>query len=217
MVYLSKSFIKDGESMKKTTIIIIILIIIIIALAVAVGILLTNKNEEPADNNTNIPGQNNVSNSNNNSSIEKNPIAEPLANAIKTLPSSDSLTYIWQLIPGYWTTLDNKMYVVFKYENNESILTYGLWNSGFEMSSGKIIDSKSTGEYEMEISVLFPAVAASMVDDGRPETTVKISVDLTEYLDDGKIKVKIENQGNGDWYQYVYCGHTAEEAYENIF
>ena len=212
--------------MKKTTIIIVILVIIIIALGVAVGILLINKNKEPAgnneagntleENNTNILEQNNE-NSSNNSAIEQNPVAGPLANAIENLPNSESLAYIWELIPGYWSTLDDRMFLSFEYQGGERILTYGLWNSGFGMGSGKVTKSQATGKYEMEMSVLFPAVAASMMDDGRPETTIKISIDLTGYLEDSKIKVKIENQGNGDWYQYVYCGHNIEEAYENIF
>jgi hypothetical protein len=91
-------------------------------------------------------------------------------------------------------------------------VTYGLWESegsGF----GELTGARASGEYEASLSFGFPALEADVLHDAIPETTVSILIDMSGLDRDGKINIKIENHGGGEWHTYAYGGASSDEAY----
>jgi hypothetical protein len=43
-----------------------------------------------------------------------------------------------------------------------------------------------------------------------------VFIDVSGLDNDGKINIKIENQGGGAYYTYAYGGTTGEEAYKSV-
>jgi hypothetical protein len=163
------------------------------------------------------PGEaQNTSESSNNGGIEnadtqnENDLSDTIAN----LPRSDAADIIWHRLSGYWTATDN-LFVGFVYQDGIPGIEYGVWESegrGF----GEFIGADKTGEYTAGLIIRFPATEANEIYDARPETTAVVFVDVSGLDNDGKINIKIENQGSGDYYTYAYGGASAEETYRSV-
>jgi len=46
--------------------------------------------------------------------------------------------------------------------------------------------------------------------------SVNVYIDMSDLSADGKIRIRIDNQGNGGWYQYTWGGNTFQEAYDKV-
>ena len=194
---------KTKNIFKTTT---VILAVIVLALGgLSVWLLLDNiaKNDVIAANETQKTTDHNCKTP----TIIDNTADTPLANTIKQLPNNEAVGQLFaQFIGGYWSVLDEE-FVAFIYENSIPRFEYGIWETSFG-NNGKVTDSKALGEYEIELTVYFPAVPASMIDDGRPEKTEKVTVDMKKFNDVGSIRVKI---AEGEWKQYEFVGHTSTD------
>ena len=138
-----------------------------------------------------------------------------LVNAVANLPDSDAVDFVWDLLQGYWTATDN-MFIAFVYQDGVAGMEYGLWETEWGVF-GKLTDASSTGDYKSTLTLFVAGAEASELSDARPEMTVKVYIDLSGLDQDGKINVKVENNGDGDWHTYAYGGKTAQEAYENLY
>jgi hypothetical protein len=52
--------------------------------------------------------------------------------------------------------------------------------------------------------------------DAREEMWVEVYIDVSDLPVDGKIKIKIDMQASGGWYQYLWGGNTLIDAYNSI-
>jgi hypothetical protein len=137
-----------------------------------------------------------------------------LSGAIANLPRSDAADTIWNRLNGYWTATDN-LFAGFVYQDGIPCITYGVWESE-GLGLGELAGGTATGEYPAELTIRFPATEATAMDDARPERTVTVSVDTGGLDQDGKINIKIEGHGSGDWHTYAYGGATSDEAYRSV-
>ena len=178
------------------------------AIAILVVILMTGNNEtnQPLDND-----QTGDLSSSTSQNVQQNP--NDLASAVKELPDYKALELICTKLDGYWTFEPNQFFG-FIFENGKQFLEYGLYATSYGIR-GEITNSKAAGEYEMAFTIYIPAEPATEMDDARPEKTETIYVDISHFNLDGRINVKIENLGDGEWHTYNYGGDTLEAAYNN--
>lgn len=137
-----------------------------------------------------------------------------LSGAISNLPRSDAVDIIWNRLNGYWTATQD-LFIGFVWQDGIPGIDYGVWESegiGF----GEFTNADRMDEYSAALTFLFPAKEATEMDDARPESTVTVFIDVSGLDQDGKINIKIENHGSGEWYTYAYGGSTAEEVYISI-
>jgi hypothetical protein len=136
-----------------------------------------------------------------------------LSGAIADLPRNEAVIAVWDRLGGYWNATDN-LFVGFILTDDSPGIEYGLWETEYG-ARGKLIDAKATDKYAAALTFFFPAVEANEMNDGSPETTSIINIDVSGLIQDGKINIKIENLGSGGWYTYAYGGATAEDAYKS--
>jgi len=114
---------------------------------------------------------------------------------------------------GYWTFEPNQFFG-FITKDGKQFLEYGLFESSYGIS-GEIINTEFAGEYEMALTIYVPAKQATEMEDAQPEKIETIYIDISHFNLDGRINVKIENLGDGEWHTYNYGGDTFESAYTN--
>jgi len=146
--------------------------------------------------------------------IDDPPVTEnTFADAVANLPDSDAVDVVWDRLAGYWSAADN-LFVAFTYQDGVAGIEYGLWQTEW-WRFGALVDANSTGEYKSTLTIFIEAREASEMYDALPEATEKIFIDLSGLEQDGKINIKVGNNGDGDWHTYAYGGATAQEAFEN--
>jgi len=124
-----------------------------------------------------------------------------LATAIADIPKKEALNEIYILLEGYWDSGEGPFVRFFFDTKGNHGVGYGLAQTGFG-ADGILIDGHATGKYEAVLDVLFPAVAATEMDDGTPESIQEIHVDLADLHQNATIRVKTDRLGNGGWYVY---------------
>lgn len=125
---------------------------------------------------------------------------------IANLPRSDATDSVWAILRGYWTAADN-LFVAFDLKDGIPGAEYGVWEAGGS-GFGAFAGADPMGEYTAGLIIRFPATQANEVTDAKPETDVIVFIDLGGLEQDGKIRIKIESHGDGDWHTYAYGGRT---------
>jgi len=138
---------------------------------------------------------------------------DELADAIANLPRSDAAGKLWNIVDGYWNTSDG---LFFAFLRNDAVpgAAYGPWdteNRGF----GYFVGANPTGRFTAELTIRFLPTEGTLVSEPLPNKLVTVEIDMSSLDRDGKINIRIEDQGNGGWYTYAYGGKTQEEAYAN--
>ena len=141
------------------------------------------------------------------------PPKDELAEAIAALPQSASVNFLWDRLGGYWNTTDS-LFFAFESEEGATGVSFGIWNSG-GLGFGELLDAESQGKYEAALTIRFASRPASEMDDAREEFTVIVYIDLGDLEKDGKIRIKVANHGNGEWYTYAFGGKTSDDAYNS--
>ena len=137
-----------------------------------------------------------------------------LSTAIADIPRKEALDEMYILLTGYWVTEGNP-FVGFTKEGDSHMVEYGLFETEFG-ARGSIVDGYATGTYEAVLIVHFPAIPANEVNDGRPESTETIYIDISGLYQPGTtIRVKTDMLDDGEWHTYSYGGFTLEAAYNN--
>ena len=184
---------------KSKIIVIALVIVVLVAAGLVAWLLLENgekdKATKPTDETTSQDGGKNTD----------------LAGVVKKLPNQSAIEQLFtEYLRGYWQIPNRGEFVVFAHENGAVSFGRGLWDSDFG-EQGKVTAARATGEYEVELTVHFPAVAPNMLDDGRPEKTETITIDMVEVnAEFGSIRIKT---ASSNWAQYDFSGRTYEEAY----
>ncbi|MCL2045004.1 MAG: sigma-70 family RNA polymerase sigma factor [Oscillospiraceae bacterium] len=129
-----------------------------------------------------------------------------LSGSIANLPRSDALDIIWDRLRGYWTATDNQ-FVGFTYSGGTFAIDFGYLQTEW-FNRGTLVNAVATDTYKATISIYVPAVAATAVAEAREEMWVDVYLDVSDLHVDGKIKIKIDTQGNGGWYQYGWNSYT---------
>ena len=201
--------------MKKVTIVIIcIMLVAVIALGAVVFMLVNDKDNKVKENENNTNSSQEKENEQKETEVTK---IGNMKDAIENLSDDDAVEYFWEALKGYWTATDStfKLFVGFENENGVRSVAYGYFETEWH-EVGKVTDIEATGENEVSITIFVPAAAATEMSDARPEYTAVIVLDVGNFEQDGKIKVKIEDQGTSNWYEYSFGGVTLNEAYNNL-
>ncbi|MCL2747600.1 MAG: hypothetical protein FWE59_02975 [Oscillospiraceae bacterium] len=133
--------------------------------------------------------------------------------AIANLPRSDAVDILWYRLHGYWTAADNQ-FVGFIMHDGLNSIEFGYFETEWDVI-GELVGGKATGEYKATLPILVPAQEANELFDARDEMQVNVYIDVSDLPVDGKIKIKIEMQASGGWYQYIWGGNTLTEAYDS--
>ena len=133
-----------------------------------------------------------------------------LSALIAALPDKEALNEIHSLFSGYWITTGNS-FVGFIYEEDEPGIDYGLFRASFGRR-GKIIDARNTGKYTMTITIRIPAVPATEMDDAKPERIEEVYIDVEDYNQHNRMKIKIDSLADGGWYTYKFGGGSQMEG-----
>ncbi|MDR0784219.1 MAG: hypothetical protein LBE83_10750 [Propionibacteriaceae bacterium] len=139
------------------------------------------------------------------------PTIEDLDQAIAALPDPAAVKFLWDRFAGVWVATDN-IWVAFSYENGVAYFGHGLWETEYGRT-GELVDIKALNSEQAELTIHFPAVAPSELNDGWPEVTVKALLDMEGIPKDGRLKITTEVIGTGRLYEIAWAGATMEEAY----
>jgi len=142
------------------------------------------------------------------------PAKDELAEAIAGLPQSSAVDYLWDRLKGYWTAADNQ-FAGFTFNDGLPCVEFGYFETEWGCV-GELTGAVPTGKYVATLKVLVPAQEANMISDARDEMRVDVYLDVSDLPVDGKIKIKIEMQANGGWYQYNWGGNSLMDAYNSI-
>ena len=175
------------------------------AIAVLVIILLAGNTRSPNTDNTNS-GDPDSSQVGDNGTDDTD-----LASLIAALPSQTALNEIHSLLSGFWTS-DNK-FVGFTYVDGAPAIEYGLFATSFGLR-GKITDARAVNATEAQFTILIPATPATEMDEARPEKTVTVSIDISNF-DNNRLNIQTPELESGQWFTYEFGGATLEEAYDN--
>ena len=137
-----------------------------------------------------------------------------LHNAVANLPRSDAVDILWYRLSGYWTAADNQ-FVGFTFTDGLPCVEFGYFRTEWGFI-GELTDATPTGDYKATLTIHIPAQEANMISDAREEMWVDVYIDVSDIPADGKIKIKIEIQASGGWYQYAWGGDNLTDAYDNI-
>ena len=129
-----------------------------------------------------------------------------MENAIANLPSSDAVDIIWDRLRGFWTAADNQ-FAGFTFNRGLPTIEYGYFRTEW-YCIGELTGARSTGEYETMLTFYVPATEETMLSEAREETWVSVYLDASNLPVNGKIRIKIDSQGNGGWYQYTWSNYS---------
>ena len=141
-------------------------------------------------------------------------IDSELYNAALNLPRSDAVDILWSRLSGFWTATDN-MFAGFIYSEGLPCIAFGYFNSSWSML-GEFVDAVPTDAYKATIKIYVPAQPATMEFSARDEMWVDVYLDVSDLFVDGKIKIKIDEQGNGGWYQYAWGGNSFADVDDSV-
>jgi len=136
-----------------------------------------------------------------------------IASVVAGIPQKEAFDAMYVLIEGFWVT-DDGFFVRFVYIDSMPAIEIGLFDSGFS-TGGKIVDGCAVDTLEAVLTIYVPATEPNMLDDGRPEGTESICLDLSDLIQNTTIRIKADVIGSGDWYTFEFGGSTIEQAYEN--
>jgi len=145
----------------------------------------------------------NTDNGGDNNSSNGETTYNDLSSAVRRLPDSNALNFILSELDGYW--ISGQQFVRFAGGG----FGYGLLQSGFGVS-GEITGAEIAGNNSFALKVFISAQSASELDDGYPERTETIYIDISHFDKDGRINIKIANLGDGQWQTYDYSGKELE-------
>jgi len=134
---------------------------------------------------------------------------------IPRIPETEALDAMYVLLEGYWITT-SESFVGFYKEGGEHWILYGLWQTSYG-TRGQITDGFPTGTYEAALDIFIPALEATEMDDAQPERAETVYIDLTDLIQNQKIKFKTENLEAGGWGTYEFGGDTTEQAFNNWY
>ena len=141
-----------------------------------------------------------------------------LAPAVANIPDQDALDAIFSVLDGYWITNDYPFVGFFTDPTSyEHSFHYGLFATEF-MEEGTVIDGHATGQYSAELMIHVAAVPPNVMQDGHPEYTEPIIIDISGLYQGANqtIKVKVTALGDSQWISYRPGGFTLEEAFNNF-
>ena len=188
--------VKDKKMSLKTKIIAAISIIAALGAAVVLVIILV-----AGDSGTNPPGndgQNGTS-------------SEESSNGVSDY---DQVRSYFTDIKGYWTS--GNLFFAFKNKEGKHFIEYGLYGASYG-ETGEIKDAEVTGTNAFCLTVLIAAVPANAMNDGRPERTETVCIDVSNFEKENRLNVKLDNNyiGGREWHTYEYGGVSLEEAYKD--
>ena len=135
-----------------------------------------------------------------------------LLTAMQLLPDYEAVEFICIKLNGFWVF--NDQFVAFIDGDEQQFIEYGLYRTGYVVR-GIVQGAEVAGENTVAFTVLVPAVPATEMDDARPERTEIISIDLSTHAQDGRISIRINGFGNGNWNTYELGGKSLQEAFPN--
>ena len=108
----------------------------------------------------------------------------------------------YYVLQGYWAHPDG-YFVAFRIVDGKHCFAYGIFDTEYGTGFGEIVSASYIGEAEALFNFFYPAQAATEMYEARPERTVPVYLDLTSFIRDIMIRVKISEIGNGTYYSYV--------------
>ena len=129
-----------------------------------------------------------------------------LVDAVDALPDAEALKFICSRLEGYWIS-EPDHFVGFASEGDAQLFEYGLLQTEYGFG-GEITDAVAAGQYQATLTVHFPAVPANVMNNGYPEKTETVYLDLSDLVQDGKLHVKI---GDDEWRTYTFLGDALEQ------
>ena len=129
-----------------------------------------------------------------------------LADAVEALPDAEAFQFICSLLEGYWIS-EPDHFVGFSSEDDTQSFEYGLLQTEYGFG-GEITDAVAAGEYQVTLTVHFPAVPANLMNNGYPEKTETVYLDLSDLIQNRKLHVKI---GDDEWRTYTFFGDALEQ------
>ena len=105
---------------------------------------------------------------------------------------------------GFWTASSNQ-FAGFTTRNGLPCIEYGYFRSEW-YCIGELTDGRKTGEFSATLTFYVAATEETNLSPAREEMWVTVNLDASNLPIDGKIRLRIENQGNGGWYQYTWGG-----------
>ena len=194
---------KRGANMKKKTVSTVVLMVLLMTLAVAAfgGCAKNAPQPSTGPSSDSSPG---AASPNPPAAIEgtdnPNDLSAPMAN----LPRSDAVDLIWHRLSGYWTA-GGDLFVGFS-SDGVPRFTYGIYETEFSRKDGELIQSEAIGGNEGVFTFRYLEA---------PAADIRVWIDVSGLDNDGKINIKIEDVGSGEYTTFAHNGSTAEEAYRN--
>ena len=117
-----------------------------------------------------------------------------------------ALTELWQLLSGYWNTLDKKRFAAFTVEDGKCYFTYGTWYSEVSFSAYAVGSCTGSRNGVIKLRIYSPGSSG-----GEGPGLVAINTDL--YLDLSEIANKrIAWNFGQNWEDGHYAGSTMDAA-----
>jgi hypothetical protein len=124
-----------------------------------------------------------------------------LPDAVVGLPEEKALSVIWSRVTGSWTSIDG-LHIEFSTNGSTRYIDYGASqtdSSGF----GELTSASAIGPLQVSFIIHFSAMPATEQSLAQGERDVVVMVDLGDIDHGDKIRVLIDDQGAGVWYEYT--------------
>ncbi len=122
--------------------------------------------------------------------------------------SSESDLYAqWASLVGYWHAADGRYFLLDMADSHTAYFEEGTWDTSHQR--GGYVEDLTLAGSVYQGTARYPEVAATEMEEQKPEESVAIQVDVSGLDNDGKINITV----NGERYTCAFAGQTREEAY----
>jgi len=137
-----------------------------------------------------------------------------LISAVKDLPDQAAQDFIFSELDGYWTS--GNLFVAFTTKDGKHTIKYGLYGASYG-ETGDVQEAEVEGTNTFCLTVLIAATPANEMDGARPERTETTCVDVSNFKDENRLNIKIDNNsiGGRQWHTYEFGGSSLEEAFKD--